>query len=279
MLELVQTARDPQQQFFPLVERFVAGDRDPLLLRRLVFQSKDLQDYALTEQVHPFYFETQTDWTTRENLDLILAASNDIEQPIFQFLLKNKEKFIAEFGESKVKGEIDEVVLNSLSMVSYDHELRKFDLAKAKNYGSAFLPADLVDKTISIFELNQLIRRNDMANFHPAVVAHFERFECHNPHLLNNFALRVFNSSDDPKLLAKAADWAVRATKLQDTFALNDLAAAIFLKAGDRGNAKIYALKAIEIAQKTGENDTATQEILKEIENGSEFAYPRISRF
>ncbi|RRB07309.1 thioredoxin family protein [Larkinella rosea] len=165
MVELGKNSTNPTHQFMPLKARFWSGDRSGELLRRLTFMAKDLADADLLDTVHVAYLATQKNWLTKDNMEVILSAQKSIEQPTFAFLLKNEKSFSKAFGLAKVKNRIDEVSLASLSMHAYNPSMRDFDLHKARVYGAAYLPADLLEQYLSLFQINQFIRKQETASF------------------------------------------------------------------------------------------------------------------
>ncbi len=264
--ELGQNATNPDFQFYTLRQRLEQGDSSKAVLQKLIFMAKNLADYALLENVHQTYLATEKDWLSKENMEIILAGAKSIDQKSFNFLVRNQNAFIQAYDIVKINNAIDETVLNSLSMVSYNYEQRIFDLEKARTYGSYYLPPDLLEKSMSILTVNQHLRKHETMPFLNAAVKHFEQYPCYNGFLYNNLALSVYECSTDTFYLEKAVGWVLKAIALKDCYSFNDTAAALYFKLGNKAKAKEYALKALEKAKISGDDTTDTVALLKKIE-------------
>jgi Thioredoxin-like len=266
IMELGQNAINPAEQFYVLRNRFAQGDSSKAVLKKLTFMAKNLAEFSLLDSVHIAYLNTEKDWLTKDNMEIILAGVKTMEQKTFTFLVQNQKAFIQAYDTVKINNTIDEIVLNGLSMVSYDYNQGIFDLDKARNYGSKYLPNDLFEKSMSIFTVNQHLRKHETELFLNSVVKHFDQYPCYNGFLYNNLALSVYECTTNPFYLEKAASWALKAIALKDNYSFNDTAAALYFKLGNKAKAKEYALKALEKAKISGENTVETDNLLKKIE-------------
>lgn len=266
MIAIGEQASDPGFQFYLLKTRFENGDRSVDMLRRLTFMAESLSDFNLLDTVHAAYLATQSDWLEPENRKALFAGVGKIEQPTFRFLLQHRAAFEQTFGEVKVGDRIDKIILDDLSMHSYDHAQRDFDLAKARAYAAEYLPEYLVEKAMCLFEVNQYKRKGMIPEFQAAAIRYFDTYPCYNPVLLNNIALDFYHQTDDAALLEKALNWSLNAVKLGEGYTFYDTAAALYFKLGDTKNAKVYAHKAIDIANKAGIDPHETIALLEQME-------------
>jgi len=258
---------DTAYQFFPLKNRFFQGDRSPELLKRLTLMAVDLTDYDLLGSVYEAYFSTQENWLSKENMDILLMGLKSPEQSTFPFLLKHKKDFIKAYSEAKIFNLIDEVVMNSISLSSYNYEQRDFDLTLAKAYGLKYLPADLFDQYWLLFKINHNMMKKNSSELLINATRYFDQYPCFSGHLYNNVALAFYEETKDKVYLEKALSWALKAIAIKDMFQYNDTTAALYFKLGNKEQAKVYALKAIEKANETGEDASETKALLKKIEN------------
>jgi thioredoxin-related protein len=266
LMELGQNATNPDEQFYLLRNRFAQGDSSKAILKKLTLMAKHLSEFSLLDSVHMAYLATEKDWLTKDNMEIILASVKTMEQKTFTFLVQNQKAFIEAYDTVKINNTIDEIVLNRLSMVSYNYEQRIFDLDKARDYGSNYLPKDLLEKSMSIFTVNQHLRKHETELFLNTAVKHFDQYPTYNGFLYNNLALSVYESTTDKYYLEKATGWTLKAIALTDNYSFNDTAAALYFKLGSKAKAKEYALKALEKAKISGENTVETDHLLKKIE-------------
>ena len=258
---------DTAHQFFPLKNRFFQGDRSPELLKRLTIMAKDLTDYDLLGSVYEAYFSTQDNWLSKENMEILLMGLKSPEQSTFPFLLKNRKNFIEAYSEAKIFNLVDEVVMNSMSLYSYNYDQRDFDLALAKSYGLKYLPEDLFDQYWLLFTINQNMMKKNTPELLVNATRYFDQYPCFSGHLYNNVALAFYEETKDKVYLEKALSWVLKAIAFKDMFQYNDTAAALYFKLGNKEQAKTYALKAIEKANETGQDASETKALLKKIEN------------
>jgi|GEM_PF-2799936 len=265
MLEIGSDALSPDGQYFTLLRRYEAGDHATPLLKKLTLLAKDLENVALLQSVHYEYLLTQPNWLEKENMDFLVKALRFIEQPTLPFLLEHFAEFEREIGIGEVNTVLDKAVLNSLSANAYDRQMRKFDMEQARRYGSLYLPADLLERSLSIFAFNQCLIYDDIPCFLAAAEQHFDTYPSHNAQMLNNIAVRFYENTNDPALLAKAASWAVRAAELKDNHRHNDLAAALHAKLGQLDKAASFAEKAIRLGTEAGLDVGETTALLVKI--------------
>ena len=82
---------------------------------------------------------------------------------------------------------------------------------------------------------------------------------------LNSIAWNFFENATDKNSLDKALLWSKQSVKLKAGYANTDTVANLYFKTGDKANAKIWAMKAIELAKKEGEEYQETQELLDKV--------------
>lgn len=265
-MELGENSSDPTSQYFPLKNRYLNGDRSADLLKKLTFMAKNLEHKSFLDSVHIAYLDTQDNWLTRDNMEIIQIGLKSIEQKTFPFLIEQKKAFIDTFGAAKVHNQMEEVVMNSLSLASYHYTKGDFDMALAKAYGLKYLPADLFEQYWLLFNVNQYMRKKDDAAFLTSAVRYFDQYPGYNEFLYNNIALSFYEKTRENVYLDKALNWALKAIAIKDIYPFNDTAAALYFKLKNKEKAEEFALKAIKQAKESGYDATETIALLKKIE-------------
>lgn len=265
-IALGENSSSSESQYFPLKTRFLKGDRSADLLKKLTFMAKNLENKGLLDSVHIAYLDTQPNWLTKDNMDIIRIGLKSIEQKTFPFLIQQKKAFIDTFGAANIHNQIEEVVLNSLSISSYDYSKRDFDMALAKAYALKYLPADLFEQYWLLFNVNQHMRKNEEDAFISSAIRYFDQYPCYNEFLYNNIALSFYEKTREKEHLDKALNWALKAISIKDIFPFNDTTAALYFKLKNKEKAQEYALKAINQAKESGYDASETISLLKKIE-------------
>ncbi len=265
-IKMGQRSLLPQHQFFPLKQRFLQGDRSSVLLKDLCLMVMNLQDQSLMDTIQSAYLATQSNWLSPENQEVVLSGLHTIEQKRFSFLLKHKAAFIATYDSVKINNLIEKIVLTSLSLKSYNHEQGDFELAKAQAYAAQYLPQDVYDQYLLLFEFNQHLRKNETLAFQQKACQYFDTYPSYNPYLYHNIALAFYEQTEDQALLSKALDWSLKALALKNLYQFHDTTAALYYKLGQVATAKIHVLKALDLAKTEGIELSETLALLKKIE-------------
>lgn len=266
-IEVAQTASDPNKQFYTLKKKYEAGEKSPEFLKSFSKAAMDAQEEELASKVASSYMATQKDWLTADNKAYILQYATSIESPLYAFLLKNKAEFTKSLPKEEVEGTIENVAMGSIADYAFDRSTRAFNKEKATEYASKYLPKETVDKSISFLLLRQSMMRNDVPNMLNQASDYFEKYPTDNVNLLNQFAWTFYEKSDDKSQLEKALKWSLRSIEIQDIYAFNDTAAALYFKLGNKQKAKEFAEKAIKQGKSSGEDVQETETLLKKIES------------
>ena len=97
-------------------------------------------------------------------------------------------------------------------------------------------------------------------------IEYMDKYSSENAYILNQHAWTFFQKANDPVHLQKALEWSLKSVQLDDNYAYNDTAAALYFKIGNKLKAKEYAEKAIKKAKENNEDSAETQALLKKIE-------------
>lgn len=265
-IEVANAAKDPEKQFYTLKKKFEAGEKDPTFLKKLSFASLEAQQDGLASETSAAYLATQKDWLTDDNMAFILKFSNSIESPVYAFLVKNRAEFEKKLPKGDIESTIDNTAFENVAQFSFNRTKKEFDMVKAMEYAGKYLPRDLTEKTMSSLILYQYQMKQDMPNFLKYAITHLDKYPSNDPNVLNQYAWTFYEQSSDKAQLEKALEWSLKSLTMQDNYAFNDTAAALYFKLGDKTKAKIQAEKAIQLAKKSGDDASETEALLKKIE-------------
>ena len=261
-----EAASDPERQFYSLKKKYEGGERGADFLKNFAFACESAQETALLPTVVEAYLATQKDWLQKDNMNFILKFGTSIQSPMFAFMVKNQDAFAKELDQKDFKAQIDYMAFMGVANATYNRMKGEFDFAKAKELGAKYLSQDMLDKSLSNMTLAQFQMKNDMPNYLAHAITHFEKYPSENAQELNQVAWAFYETAEDKAQLQKALAWSLKSIELDDIFAFNDTAAALYFKLGDKQNAKAYAEKAIKLAKASGDDATETEALLKKIE-------------
>ncbi len=258
---LADVVYDPELNLVGLQQRYEAGERDPDFLLKKAMAHSNAMDGQHMEALEA-YFETQTDWSTMENMELIFMVADDIKSPLFKYLANHREEFELVFGKEAVINKLQQMVSQELYKNRNDlPSLEKVDQLYARAY------PDMADKLSARFRIDYYRMAGDQEKFLEATADYLGTYSSDNAMELNNAAWNFFELVDDPKHLKLALSWAQKSVELEPGYYNYDTLAALYFKLGEKKKALKTAKQAIAIAKAEGENFSATQALLDAIKS------------
>lgn len=261
LVATAEIATDPQLNLAGLSQRYEAGEREPDFLLKLAMAHSNAMDGKHLDALEA-YFDTQSDWSSVENMELLFMLTDDIDSPLFKYLAENRKDFETMFGEKAVVGKLQQMVSQQLYKDQSElPSLEKVDQLYARAY------PDLADKLSARFRIDYYRMAGDTENFLDATAHYLETYSSDDAMELNNAAWNFFELVEDPKELKLALAWAQKSVALEPGYYNYDTLAALYYKLGEKKKAIKTAKQAIAIAKTEGENYDATQALLDAIKD------------
>ncbi len=262
LLEVGHIALDPANRLAGLEARFDAGERDPQFVAGLLSAFENAM-HPRSEEVVNIYLAGQSDWSIPENMDLIVNNLKSTNSKLFDYVVKNHNKFEDTYGKFQMIGLLQGVILNEAF-------IGVTEMPSLEEMRAAFfekVPSPLADKLYLLTKMSFYRMQQDMENYAGATVEYYQQFPSNDSQELNEQAWSFFVSVENKAHLKEALKWAQKSVEMDSQYANNDTLAALYFKLGDKKNAQKTAEKAIELAKASGEDYTETEELLKRIKN------------
>lgn len=259
LLEAGEAAIDPEQNLKGLTDRFEAGEKDPDFLLKLAITRASAMEDGHMEALEA-YFDTQQDWGTPENMELLFTFADDLDSPLFEYLAQNRPDFELLFGKEAVVQKLQYLVNQTL----YKQVGESFDLETVDQLYEKAYP-DVAEKLSARFRVDYYRMAGDQEEFLEATMNYLEDFGSDDAMELNNAAWNFFELVDDPAQLKKALAWAQRSVELEPGYYNYDTLASLYFKLGQKKKAVKTAKEAIRIAKEEGEDAAATEALLQAI--------------
>lgn len=256
-LALGKKASDPANNLLALETRYSQGERSP----EFVLAYLDAQSAVGSPTVDAValeYLNSQKDWSTDQNLEVIMLYVNDPYAKPYAYFTREKARFVAKFGEDAVSEKSGQVFQQYLQ--THDN----LSMADIEALIGLVFP-DEKDRIIAVFRMRHYLQTGEINQFAQAAVAYFDSYPSENPEELNQVAWLFYEQIDDAAQLKKALGWALRSVEIQEVYANQDTVAALYFKLGDKKNAETHALRAIELAKASGEDYSSTEALLQKI--------------
>ncbi len=257
-LGLGQEALDPERRLGALDARYARGDRDPEFLYKYLLAKANAYDPAATELLD-VYLNTQDDWSTRRNMEVIFRFGKRLNGPAFRYLMDHLDAFEEAFGERAVRQRLEMAVQESMAN-GYVSDFGEVERVLRRLHG------DKADELIARYLMNYHLYKGETDAFARAAVEYMNTYKPRDPGLLNSVAWSFYEHVDDPALLRQALKWARKSVKLDKGYANTDTVAALYYKLGKTKQARKWAEKAIALAKASDQDYTSTAELLEKIE-------------
>ncbi len=265
-IEDAKAAVDPEKQYFSLKKKFDNGDRSPEFLKKMSYAAQDAQEEELQAKASEAYINTQKDWLTKDNMKFIMTFTTSIEGKLFDYLVKNKTAFEKNTSKVEVENIFINLPVNVVFGNFFNNETKILDSKNSELYLSKHLAKELVEQVMAYAAMIEMLQKNDNAGMMKKTVEYMDKYSSENAYFLNQHAWTFFQKANDPVHLQKALEWSLKSVQLDDNYAYNDTAAALYFKIGNKLKAKEYAEKAIKKAKENNEDSAETQALLKKIE-------------
>lgn len=259
LLEAGETAMDPDQNLKGMTARFKAGEKDADFLLKLAIVRANAMEDGHMEPLE-VYFNTQKDWGTPDNMELLFTYTDDLDSPLFDYFAKNRSDFELLFGRETVAQKLQYLVNQKL----YEGAADALDLETVDEiYGKAY--PDMAEKLSANFRVDYYRMAGEQEKFLEATINYIEKFQPDDAMELNNAAWNFFELVEDQEQLKLALKWAQRSVELEPGYYNHDTLAALYFKLGQKKKAIKTAREAIRIAEAEGEDASATEALLDAI--------------
>jgi len=209
-LELGHDAIDPNKQFLSASIKFQTGIREKDLCRNLAESAKEMDEVELQRKCVVCYLDQNKNWESEEAVKFIFKFTESIQEPQFQFIIKNRALFEKTIGAGKFSEKIDNIILKDIAENAYNQEMGILDTITAKEFATKYLPPFEIEKALWLFNSNELIRHNDTINYINSIFNYFSKFPSSNGYLITNLSQSVADLTNDTVYLKKSLEIAQR---------------------------------------------------------------------
>ena len=252
-------ARDPSTQLASLATKYAGGSRGDnvhLAYAQALYRARDER----FDSVARAYLDTQSDWTEKPTMELVLQTAETFNDPYYQEILKHKFLYIKAYGEGLVYGRL----LHMLEQHFFE-EIDKVKLSEVKQQYAEIFPTSKKEQFYDNFELSFYDRTNRKEKYIEAAKQYVKKYPNLSWSALNGLAWPIYEKNHDEKALKLATRWAKKSIEIQNNHYNNDTLAALYYKQGKEKPARKYAERAIELAKAAKADYSTTSELLERI--------------
>ncbi len=259
MLALGKEALDPSKQSGSLADRYEAGDRDPKFLLDYAVSMYDSRTAGYQDVTHEF-LKTQDDWNNEINLKLIFKMTENVDSPMFDYMINNQDQFLEYVDQNRLKGRIDNLIYSSIYSLGEEPDFKRVDEIFAKAY------PERAEEMATKYKIRHYAEKGDVNAFSNTAATYIKKFKVKDWEELNEISWNFYESVDDRKMLKKAVKWTKCSIKHDANYYNHDTLASLYYKLNNKKKALKAANKALAFAKKEGEDPSTTENLLKEIQ-------------
>ncbi|WP_316805067.1 thioredoxin family protein [Pedobacter nototheniae] len=244
-------AFNPETQYFTLIRKYNAGEKDPAFLKSLTYAADEAYDSETKDKVATEYIASQTDLYTKENLEFLGKFTASSKSKGFEVILKNPEKVDAVLGKGTASKILSDVIMNEevYALVKGKSD-PKVNVDELESKIKVKYPSVDLSKSLAMFNVQYYQNKKDWPAYQTAALSYMRKYGNEaDANTLNSLAWTVFENCHDPACVAEALNWSkrsVESTKSEQP-ALIDTYANLLHKLGKTEEAIKWEEKAINL--------------------------------
>lgn len=261
-------ALDPGKQYYTLVDRYQAGEKEPAFLKSLAEAALEAYDRENAAIYANAYIATQKDMLAADNIRFLDAATQSGQDAGFDIILKNQEAFDKVVGKGKASAKLKGIIIQQeVFPVIFDSPDAP-DWTKLQSSLAAKYPS-LADEVVANSKVVYYNNKADWPAFSAAVTAYIKKYGSKSsPEQLNNYAWTIFQNCEDVKCINQALEWSKQSVNLTNEPMFMDTYANLLYKTGKKDVAMQWEQKAIDILKKKNEDSSGYVETLGKMKKG-----------
>lgn len=241
---------DPDQQYYPQLEKYKNGQRDTVFLRKLAYRAKDIGDVGTAFAAAKAYLTQQPELYTPDNINFARDISEDPKAGISGWMTNSTEipAIITKLGGVEAK------LVEIVGKEEVNAALRTInnaapDWAAIEKKVKAKYPS-IAERLVLKTKIQYFSDKKDGDNAVANIVAYMKKYgNTADPQTLNEFARTIFEKCNDQKYIEQALDWSQRSFKENETPAFMHTYANLLYKAGKKADALAWQEKAMNKAK------------------------------
>ncbi len=263
-----QDALDPEKQYYTLVRKYEAGEKDPTFLRNLATASQNAYDREGIAKYSKEYLATQKDLLTAENIKFLGDFTQTSKDPGFNLMVKNAAAFNKVLGEGKAEETIKAIVMQEEVYPKVFRSKEAPNWTVLQSSLTAKYPT-IAKEAVSQAKVMYYSNKADWPNFSVAFTNHLKAYgKKTTPEQLNQYAWAVFEGCDDLACVKQAVEWSKKSVDLTSNPMFIDTYANLLHKTGNQAEAVKWEEKAIAILKEKNEDYKGYEETLEKIKKG-----------
>ena len=260
-------ALDPSKQYYPMLAKYKAGQRDSTFLYNLAIASLHAYDDKTGPQVVNDYLATQKDIYNPKTLNLLQSFTQSSQDKGFTIMLQHPDKVNAVLGKGVAENQVNRIIFyeevvpvlfNKYAPIAGEPNWNKLKDSIQVKYPSK------ADEVLAYSKVLFYLNRQQWNDFGTAIVAFMKSYGDNvSQSDLNEYAWTVFQNCSDETCLKNALEWSKRSFEKEQNPAYMDTYANILYRLGRKDEAIEWEQKALSLVNTEDEKKGFQQTIDK----------------
>lgn len=265
-LSIAGKALNPQANLSYFAQQYESGNRESAMMLSYAHALKTAYDMNY-QLIADEYFRTQpvNELAKEKNWNSILEFTPNINSYAYTSILKSPQLFYDRYGKDSVRHVMDELALQTLYYAKQQKDSALLGKAisqlKKSEDRKIFMEA-------AKGELDFYKSEKNMPKYTSLASEYVEKYFLKDPTTLNAICWTYFMQVNEKEKLANAEKWIAASVALEDSYYNSDTYANILHKLGKKKEAIEMTRHSIELAKKSSEDYSSTQELLNELLKG-----------
>lgn len=266
-IDMAMVAQNPEEGLAAYIKKYNEGNNSPQFIQ--TYLTRLAEAYMQVTNVMSNYFATQkeSDLLNRVNWNIIYRFVSEINDPLFEFVIKHQSEYAKLYTRDSVKNKISDVYMNGLNGTLRNPDAKMADsirmALKAKIKASGFEDAE---KIIFITDLQWFQTRGKNQEFLDLASGSMEKYYGEDYNMLNRLAWIVSSMTSDSIYLKKALSWSKKSVSIREEPPNGDTYASLLFKMGKKDEAIDQEKKVIALAKKMNISAAPYEDVLKKME-------------
>lgn len=261
---------DPNQQYYPQLEKYQNGQKDTAFLRKLAYLARDKYDEKNASEVAKAYLAQQSNLYTPGNINFVGNFTNSSKDPGFDMFLHHADKINKVLGPGTAEAKLMEIAgKEEVFPALRTKDDSAPDWAAIEKKVKAKYPS-IAEELILKTKIQYFSYKNDGDNAVASIVAYMKKYgHKADPQALNEYAWTIFEKCNDMKCIEQALEWSKRSFKENEMPAFMDTYANLLYKAGKKADALAWEEKAMNKAN--GDEKKNYETTLEKMKKGEKY--------
>ncbi len=255
-IEKANGALNPENQYYLMLEKYRSGNTETAFLLNLLKASQNAFDKENKVKILAEYLNTQKDFRTKENAEMIVESTESTKDASFKILMENAEIFDELLNSTKATSSVVDIIKHDIIFPAFNREIiTDLDWKKVYSDVNNNYPKYANEAVVSA-KINYFQSKHDRTNYIKAVQDYMKKYGSKvTSAQLNEFSWNFFEYTSNEDVLKNALEWSKKSIEENNNPMYMDTYANLLYKTGNVNEAIEWELKALDLVGEKEKKD------------------------